>query len=356
MNGTTPFSLIESSNVLLEARNVRRTYGGAKLAGLIPLGRPVHALNGVSVKVRRGEVYGIVGETGCGKSTLARCITMLEAPDAGEVLFEGTDVRTLNAEGRRRFHAQVQMVFQDPQSSLNRSQTIGATLTSPLRIHGLFSSREEERRRIRELLEMVGLQASFADRYPHHLSGGQRQRVGIARALAVEPKLVVLDEPTSSLDVAVQAQIVNLLLDLQSRLDLTYVLISHDLALVRYFCDRIGVMYLGNLVEEGPAEDVWNDPRHPYARALIDAAPQIGKPFPSSHTLRHELPVAAGRTEGCPFHPRCASAMPECRRSAPPAVPVSSHRFAACNLAKIVPGDIRGGEVLIRKLKEGPIQ
>ena len=278
----------------------------------------VHAVTDVTLSIARGEILGLVGESGSGKSTLGRLALLLEPPSAGRVAFEGRDLIGAGKPALREFRRRAQMVFQDPQSSLNRSLTIGRILASPLAVHLPQLARAQRDARIVALLEMVGLRGDMVARYPHELSGGQRQRVGIARALAIEPGFVVLDEPTSALDVSIQAQIVNLLLALKERLDLTYLFISHDLRLVRYLCDRIAVMYLGRIVEIGPAASLWSAPRHPYTRALLAAVADETRAGDAAPALiGGEMPSPINPPSGCAFHPRCPVAGARCRRELP---------------------------------------
>jgi peptide/nickel transport system ATP-binding protein len=288
----------------------------------------VHAVSEVNLAIARGEIVGLVGESGSGKSTLGRLALHLESPSEGAVRFAGQDPTRDGPEALRNFRAQAQMVFQDPQSALNRSLTIEAILASPLEIHHRTMPRRARRERIAALLELVGLAPGMMIRYPHELSGGQRQRVGIARALAVEPRFLVLDEPTSALDVSIQAQIVNLLVELKERLGLTYLFISHDLRLVRYLCDRVAVMYLGRIVEIGPTAQLWSSPRHPYTRALLAAVNET-----ESHQLiGGEAPSAVLPPPGCAFHPRCPSAGPRCRVEQPEMTRIDTDHVAACHL------------------------
>jgi oligopeptide transport system ATP-binding protein len=292
----------------------------------------VHALNGVDLAVRRGETLAIVGESGCGKSTLARCLVRLQKPDAGRILYDGVDALALSGERRRNFHRRMQMVFQDPYGSLNPRKSVARQLGEPIRVHGLRSGDAVEAR-VRELISMVGLPADAASRFPHAFSGGQRQRIGIARALALEPECLIADEIVSALDVSVQAQIINLLVELQKRLALTIIFVSHDLRLVRYIAHRVAVMYLGRIVEAGPTEQVFGDSRHPYTAALMAAAPTLD--FTRRDTIEAvagELPSPLAIPPGCPFHPRCPRAIARCR-SEVPADWISGEHRAACHLA-----------------------
>jgi len=293
----------------------------------------VHAVNGVSLTVSTGEALGLVGESGCGKTTLGRAILRLVPATSGRVLFQDEDWLQLSASelrGRRR-HAQ--MIFQDPNSSLNPRLTVGSSIREALEIHRLAPGREARLNRVRELLTWVGLPEGSESRHPHEFSGGQRQRIGIARALAVEPKLIVCDEPVSALDVSVQAQIVNLLQELQSRRQLAYLFISHDLAVVEHLCTRIAVMYLGRLVEVGPSCDVCRSPAHPYTRALVSAVPRMqADGIPRLH-LRGDPPSPVNPPPGCPFHPRCPIAEARCRTERPLLRSIGLDRQVACHLA-----------------------
>ncbi|MFC4062132.1 ABC transporter ATP-binding protein [Planomonospora corallina] len=289
----------------------------------------VRAVDGVDLEVRRGMTYGLVGESGCGKSTLGKAVLRLVEPTAGTVAFDGVDVATLGREPLRRLRRRMQMVFQDPLASLDPRQSVESVLAEPLHAHGFTGNRPA---RVRELLDLVGLPSGAAGRYPHEFSGGQRQRVGIARAIALNPDLIVADEPVSALDVSIQAQIVNLLQDLQEQLGLTYVVIAHDLAVVRHVSDVIGVMYLGTLVEEAPSDDLYAEPLHPYTVALMSAIPI---PDPEVEERRRrillagDLPSPVDVPQGCRFRTRCWKAQRICETREPPLEEtVPGHRVA----------------------------
>ncbi|MBP0580663.1 dipeptide ABC transporter ATP-binding protein [Labrys sp. LIt4] len=295
--------------------------------------RTVHAVDNVSLTVRRGETVGLVGESGCGKSTLARCLVRLYDISDGQLIFEGDDITGKSLAELRPLRRRLQMVFQDPSASLNPRRRVGDLVAEPLRIHTKLSSAEIARR-VAELFDLVGLLPDHVMRYPHEFSGGQRQRVGIARAIALNPDLVVLDEPVSALDVSVQAQIVNLLADLQEKLNLTYVFIAHDLSVVRQVSTRIAVMYLGSIVEEGPAEEVFATPAHPYSQALISAVP-IVETTPGGMRKRiiltGDVPSPLKPPPGCRFHPRCPVAQDRCRTERPQVRDFRPGRKVACH-------------------------
>ncbi|HZH26059.1 MAG TPA: oligopeptide/dipeptide ABC transporter ATP-binding protein [Azospirillaceae bacterium] len=279
----------------------------------------VKAVDGVDFHIGRGETLALVGESGCGKSTTGRLILRLIEPTAGTVRFDGQDLFALPPEGMRRLRARMQLVFQDPYASLNPRMTIGEVLAEPLRLHGIAKGNGEVRDKVAELLGLVGLPGTAAERFPHEFSGGQRQRVGIARALAGGPQLIVADEPVSALDVSIRAQVVNLMEDLQDRFGLSYLFISHDLSVVRHMADRVAVMYLGRLVEIGPKEDVFERPRHPYTRALLGAVLEPGRRTGEEprQTLQGDVPSPLDPPPGCPFHPRCVFAQARCRVETP---------------------------------------
>ncbi|WP_254766326.1 ABC transporter ATP-binding protein [Salinilacihabitans rarus] len=291
----------ELGETLVEVRDLKTYYEGDGLFG----GKPVKAVDGVNFDIRRGETLGLVGESGCGKTTLGRTLIQLEQATEGEVLFDGTDVTTLSGAELKKWRRNSQMVFQDPQSSLNDRMTVGEIVREPLDVHEWKTPRER-RQRVRELLETVGLQREHYYRYPHQFSGGQRQRVGIARALALEPDFVVLDEPTSALDVSVQAKVLNLLEDLQDEFGLTYLFIAHDLSVVRHICDRVAVMYLGNVLEIGPTEELFQNPANPYTHALLSAIPDPDPTADHDRIILHGTPPSPrDPPSGCPFSTRC---------------------------------------------------
>ena len=323
------------SEALLEVQNLVKHFpvGGGMFSG--PTGL-VRAVDDVSFSIQRGETVGLVGESGCGKTTTGRCILQLERATSGRILFEGVDLTTLDQAALRAVRRKVQVIFQDPYSSLNPRMTIGQILAEPLKVHGIVPDSARREARVRELLEQVGLLPQHARRYPHQLSGGQRQRVGIARALAMEPALIVCDEPVSALDVSIQAQIINLLEDLQQRLGLTYLFIAHDLSVVRHISDRVVVMYLGKVVEVADRQALYEDPLHPYTRALLSAVP-IPDPALEArreHTvLRGEVPSPLSPPPGCVFHPRCPRAEAICSAQVPQLREIKPGHRGACHFA-----------------------
>jgi oligopeptide/dipeptide ABC transporter ATP-binding protein len=328
------------TEVLVEAHDVVKhftVHGTAFRGG----GEVVHAVDGVTLDVRSGETLGVVGESGCGKSTLGRVLVRLHEPTAGTISIGGKDITTLSRRQLRPFRREMQMIFQDPYASLNPRKRVGQILEDPFRIHGQLS-RGDTHRRVRELLEIVGLSADHVNRYPHEFSGGQRQRIGVARALALNPKLIVADEPVSALDVSIQAQVINLLDDLQEEFDLTYVFIAHDLGVVHHVSDRIAVMYLGVIVEIGPSDDLFLRPVHPYTEALLSAIPAIeGEEEVRREriVLEGEVPSPVSPPPGCRFHPRCRYATDICTTVRPPLVDHGGGRLAACHHPLNTEGD-----------------
>jgi oligopeptide transport system ATP-binding protein len=318
---------------LLRATRLTKTFSAGRSGGA-----RLRALTDLDLEVRRGETLGIVGESGCGKSTLARCLVRLHDADSGDVVFDGASVARLRGPALRAFHRRVQMVFQDPYGSLNPRMTVRETLSEPLAVHRICA-RGEIPAQVDRLLDLVHLPRSAAERRPHEFSGGQRQRVGIARALSVEPELLIADELVSALDVSVQAQMANLLQELQERLGLTVVFIAHDLRLVRHLSHRVAVMYLGRIVELAETQALFDAPRHPYTQALLAAAPDLDPARRSrAPAVRGELPSPLAPPPGCAFHPRCPVAIERCRRDLPELAPLRDGHAAACHVARMNEG------------------
>ncbi len=324
------------SEYLLEVKNLYKKFpikGGlfGKEVGA------VNAVNNISFNIRRGETLGLVGESGCGKTTLGRSILRLIEPTAGEVIFNGQNIIDLDARQMREMRRKMQIIFQDPYASLNPRMTVGGILSEPMDIHKLFLGKEERKKRLYELLDQVQLPKDALNKYPHEFSGGQRQRVCIARALAVEPEFIVCDEPVSALDVSVQAQVVNLLMDLQKDLGLTYLFIAHDLKVVEYISSRVAVMYLGNMVEVAESHELYGGARHPYTKALFSAIPH---PNPDAHMeriiLEGDIPSPMNPPTGCHFHPRCWNATDKCRESYPDVTAQSQTHEYKCHNPNIV--------------------
>ncbi|HWT22036.1 MAG TPA: oligopeptide/dipeptide ABC transporter ATP-binding protein [Solirubrobacteraceae bacterium] len=294
----------------------------------------VHAVDGVSFDVRRGETFGIVGESGCGKSTTARLILRLLDPTSGAIRFEGRDIAQLPAKELKPLRREMQMIFQDPYSSLNPRRTIGSIISEPFAIHGINTGESERKRAVQDLMDRVGLNPEHYNRYPHEFSGGQRQRIGVARALALRPKLLIADEPVSALDVSIQAQILNLLRDLQRDLGLTLIFIAHDLSVVRHMCDRVAVMYLGKVVELATSEQLYGHPRMPYTGALMSAVPVADPQLAAAkkrQLLLGDVPSPTNPPKACRFHTRCWKAQEVCATQAPPLEPKDGGNLAACH-------------------------
>lgn len=295
----------------------------------------IKAVDGVSFSINKGETFGLVGESGCGKSTTALTVLRMQAATAGSIVFDGEDITHQGGTAMRDMRRRIQMVYQDPFGSLNPRMKVLDLIGEPLRVHNITRTEAAYRDRVNELMAMVGLLPEMIDRYPHEFSGGQRQRIGIARALALEPDLLILDEPVSALDVSIQAQVVNLLMDLQERLGLTYLFIAHDLSVVRHISNRVAVMYLGNIVEIASRDELFNDAKHPYTQALLAAVP-IADPereAKRSHSLLiGEVPSVRNPPPGCRFHPRCSQALPQCKTTVPVLNTMASGRQIACHL------------------------
>ena len=291
----------------------------------------VKAVQGVSLTIKKGETLGLVGESGCGKSTLGRCIIRLMEPTSGQIFLENRDITNLGGEDLRALRRQMQIIFQDPYASLNPRMTVGSIIAEPLIIHDLFDSKKDRQDRTKQLMDLVGLRAEHINRYPHEFSGGQRQRIGIARALAVDPKFIVCDEPVSALDVSIQAQVINLLMELQQKLGLTYLFIAHDLKVVEHISTRVAVMYLGKVVELADADDLYLKPTHPYTRALMSAIPV---PDPKRQEKRiiltGDVPSPIRPPSGCHFHPRCPDMIQECKVTCPSLRETSHDHVTAC--------------------------
>ena len=322
----------QAGEVVLSVRNLVKHFevGGGLFGGPHAL---VKAVDGVSFDIRRGETLGLVGESGCGKTTTGRCILHLDRPSSGEIVFEGQDLTALSEAALRKVRRRIQVIFQDPYSSLNPRMTVGEMIDEPLAVHGIVPEPKARAARVKELLSQVGLAPNMASRYAHQLSGGQRQRVGIARALASEPSLIVCDEPVSALDVSIQAQIINLLEELQERLGLTYLFVAHDLSVVRHISDRVAVMYLGKIVEITDRDSLYASPQHPYTKALLSAVPIPDPALEAKRertVLRGEVPSPLKPPSGCVFHTRCPIAIDECRGAVPELREVRAGHRAAC--------------------------
>ena len=288
--------------------------------------------------MRRGETLGLVGESGCGKTTTGRCILRLEKPTAGAILYDGVDIAKLERRDLVALRRRIQVIFQDPYSSLNPRMKVGEIIAEPIMVHGIERDASRRTVRVRELLSVCGLDPKFADRYPHEMSGGQRQRVGIARALALEPEFIVCDEAVSALDVSIQAQVINLLEDLREKFGLTYLFIAHDLSVVRHLCQRVAVMYLGRIVEMAPVDELFDNPLHPYTRALLAAVPvpdptvEEGRAF---RPVKGEVPSPINPPSGCVFHPRCPIAVERCKQHRPELRELRPGHWVACSEVRL---------------------
>ncbi len=324
----------ENKNILVEVEDLRMHFPIYKGILRRQVGA-VKAVDGLTFDIRRGETLGLVGESGCGKSTTGRAILRLYNPTAGKIKFEGSNIADLNRSDLRKMRPRMQMIFQDPQASLNPRMTVGSIVSEPLDEHGVVSGKQKKAR-VSELLDAVGLDPSFINRYPHEFSGGQRQRIGIARALALDPEFIVCDEPIAALDVSIQAQVVNLLEDLQGKLGLTYLFISHDLSMVRHIADRVAVMYLGKVMELASVDQLFKNPKHPYTKALLSAVPVPDPKIEAKREriiLKGDVPNPANPPSGCVFSTRCPVAEKKCFDLSPQWRDLGGDRYVACHLA-----------------------
>ncbi len=318
---------------LLEVRNLKMHFPVSEGVLFRRTVSKIKAVDDVSFTVARGETLGLVGESGCGKTTTGRCILRLEQPTAGEILFEGEDLGKLDRTALNKKRERMQVIFQDPYSSLNPRMKVGSIIGEPMKVHGIYPNKKERLERVAELLSVCGLNPRFIDRYPHEMSGGQRQRVGIARALALNPQFIVCDEAVSALDVSIQAQVINLLESLRERFHLSYLFIAHDLSVVRHLSHRVAVMYLGRLVEIADSDELFDNPKHPYTQALLEAVPipdpQVERRR-AHRIMQGEVPSPINPPSGCVFHPRCPLAVESCRREVPPLRELGSKHWVAC--------------------------
>ena len=321
------------SDIILDVRDLKMHFPVTSGIIMQRTVAQIKAVDGISFQVKRGETFGLVGESGCGKTTTGRCILQLYKPTSGQIFFDGVELSSLSSREMRAKRREMQVIFQDPYSSLNPRMTAGNIIGEPLIVHGLVENKAEYRERVAELLQNVGLNPYMADRFPHEFSGGQRQRIGVARALSVSPKFIVADEPVSALDVSIQAQIINLLEELQEQFELTFLFIAHDLSVVRHISDRVGVMYLGHLVELADRNEIYVNPLHPYTKALLSAVP-IPDPVLDAQRervlLTGEVPSPLNPPSGCVFHPRCPIAIDDCNQNTPELREVEPGHWASC--------------------------
>jgi oligopeptide transport system ATP-binding protein len=307
---------------LLEVKNLKMHFPVTEGVMIRKVVATVKAVDDVSFTLQRGETLGLVGESGCGKTTTGRCILQLEKPTAGQIIFEGEDLAQLDRKGLIAKRERMQVIFQDPYSSLNPRMKVGSIIGEPMKVHGILPDRKQRQERVAELLSVCGLNPKFMDRYPHEMSGGQRQRVGIARALALNPQFIVCDEAVSALDVSIQAQVINLLEDLREKFNLAYLFIAHDLSVVRHLCHRVAVMYLGKVVELAASDELFEHPKHPYTKALLEAVPIPDPAIEKDRVhriMQGEVPSPMNPPRGCVFHPRCPLAVDSCKREVPQA-------------------------------------
>jgi oligopeptide/dipeptide ABC transporter ATP-binding protein len=328
------FSKVEKGQTLIEVKNLKMYF--PVLEGIVFQKAIAHvkAVDDISFSIKKGETLGLVGESGCGKTTTGRCILQLERPTAGEIIFEGVNLNELDGKAMSPVRQKIQVIFQDPYSSLNPRMKIGDIIGEPMKVHRIEADADKRRKRVAELLSICGLDPKFADRYPHEMSGGQRQRVGIARALSLNPEFIICDEAVSALDVSIQAQVINLLEDLREEFDLTYLFIAHDLSVVHHLCNRVAVMYLGKMVELAESDELFDTPIHPYTKALLSAVPV---PDPTTErrrehqVLQGEVPSPMNPPMGCVFHPRCPMAVDACKLEIPSLVEKRPGHWVACS-------------------------
>ncbi len=320
--------------VLVDVKNLKMHFPVTEGALVPRVVAHVKAVDDVSFQIFKGETLGVVGESGCGKTTTGRCILQLEKPTAGEIMFYGDDITKFDAKQMIDVRKKIQVIFQDPYSSLNPRMKVGDIISEPMKVHGIITDEAERQKRVRYLLNVCGLASAFADRYPHEMSGGQRQRVGIARALAMSPEFIICDEAVSALDVSIQAQVINLLEDLRDEFDLTYMFISHDLSVVRHICHRVAVMYLGHLVELADGDELFENPQHPYTKLLLNAVPIPDPEIEQQRAheiIKGEIPSPINPPPGCVFHPRCPIAVDGCKKEFPQLREVKPGHWVACS-------------------------
>jgi oligopeptide transport system ATP-binding protein len=324
---------MSSEHPLLEVKNLKMHFPVTEGVMVRKVVATVKAVDDVSFTLARGETLGLVGESGCGKTTTGRCILQLEKPTAGQIIFEGEDLAQLDRKGLIAKRERMQVIFQDPYSSLNPRMKVGSIIGEPMKVHGILPDRRQRQERVAELLSVCGLNPKFMDRYPHEMSGGQRQRVGIARALALNPQFIVCDEAVSALDVSIQAQVINLLEDLREKFNLAYLFIAHDLSVVRHLCHRVAVMYLGKLVELADSDELFEHPKHPYTKALLEAVPIPDPTIEKDRVhriMQGEVPSPMNPPSGCVFHPRCPLAVDSCKREVPQLRELRPGHWVAC--------------------------
>lgn len=331
---TTTGSSAGFDEVLVDVKNLKMHFPVTEGLMIPRVVAHVKAVDDVSFQIFKGETLGVVGESGCGKTTTGRCILQLETPTAGEIIFNGSDITKFDSKQMIDVRKKIQVIFQDPYSSLNPRMKVGEIISEPMKVHNIIADEAERQKRVRYLLNVCGLASAFADRYPHEMSGGQRQRVGIARALAMNPEFIICDEAVSALDVSIQAQVINLLEDLRDEFDLTYLFISHDLSVVRHICHRVAVMYLGHLVELADGDELFENPMHPYTQLLLNAVPipdpEIEKAR-AHEIIKGEIPSPINPPPGCVFHPRCPIATDNCKKEFPPLREVKPGHWVACS-------------------------